>query len=67
MNSIDTAKQKLQETDWSVLPDVETRLANKQEFVYYRQALRNIIINNLVVCSIPTEPTAVWSTPPQAE
>jgi hypothetical protein len=61
MDIVEIAKQKLQESDWSVLPDVETRLANKQDFVYYRQALRNIIINNFVVSSMPEEPKAVWT------
>jgi hypothetical protein len=66
MNSVQSAKQKLQESDWSVLPDVTT-LVNKQDFVAYRANLRLIVINNLEFAVIPTEPVAVWSTTTQAE
>ena len=61
MNSIEIAKQKLQETDWAVLSDV-TDLQNKEEFIVYRQQLRFIVINNLDTSNIPTTPIAVWST-----
>jgi hypothetical protein len=63
MNSVEIAKQKLQETDWAVLPDVETRLTNKQDFVNYRAYLRNIVVQNLTFSNIPNEPVAVWSAP----
>jgi hypothetical protein len=56
------AKQKLKDTDWTVLPDVEAVLSNKEEFVEYRLRLRHIIINNTQIGSLPTEPTTVWST-----
>jgi hypothetical protein len=44
MNSVEIAKVKLQESDWSVLPDVEATLLNKEAFVKYREALRIIVI-----------------------
>jgi hypothetical protein len=67
MNSVEIAKQKLQESDWSVLPDVQTTLENKQDFVNYRFYLRNIVVQNLTTSYIPAEPVAVWSTPAQVE
>jgi len=67
MNSVEISKQKLQESDWSVLPDVQTTLENKQDFVNYRFYLRNIVVQNLTTSYIPAEPVAVWSTPSQAE
>jgi len=62
MNSVEIAKQKLQETDWTVLSDVDTALLNRQDFVVYRSALRKIAINNLIFATIPEEPEPVWST-----
>lgn len=60
MNSIDIAKQKLQESDWAVLPDL-TLLQNKDEFLTYRERLRFIVIKNLDRADIPPTPVAIWS------
>jgi hypothetical protein len=66
-NLINAAKQKLQETDWIMLQDVSEVLSNKEEFVQYRFRLRHIVINNTKFGSLPTEPTPIWSTPPQEQ
>ena len=63
MNSVEIAKVKLQESDWSVLPDVEATLLNKEAFVKYREALRIIVIQKKETSTMPPEPVAVWSTP----
>jgi len=65
--SISVLKQKLQESDWSVLPDVDTTLVNKDEFVKYREGLRMMLVQKLEYTVLPTEPTPVWSAPTQAE
>ena len=61
MNSIEIAKQKLQESDWSVLSDVTT-LVNKEAFVKYREALRIIVVEKKETAFLPPEPAAIWST-----
>jgi hypothetical protein len=66
MNNVEIAKQKLQESDWSVLSDVNTTLVNKQDFIDYRAFLRIIVVYNVESAIIPAEPVAVWSTPTQA-
>jgi hypothetical protein len=66
MNSVEIARQKLQESDWIGLSDVTT-LVNKQDFVNYRFYLRNIVVQNLTTSHIPAEPVAVWSTPSQEQ
>lgn len=53
------AKFKIEQVDWSVLPDVN--LSNKNEFVVYRAALRNLILNPVADPVWPTEPTPIWS------
>lgn len=63
MDSVEIAKQKLQETDWSVLSDVDTRLVNKQDFIDYRAGLRNIVIQNVKFAIIGEEPVAIWADP----
>lgn len=63
MNSVEIAKQKLQESDWAVLSDVTT-LENKQEFITYRERLRTIVIKNLEIAFIPETPVAVWTEAP---
>lgn len=50
------AKQKLQESDWTVLSDVN--LANKSDWETYRAALRTIARN-------PQEGDINWPTKPQ--
>ena len=67
MDSVEIAKQKLQESDWSVLSDVDATLVNKDEFVEYREALRMIVVQKLNCTVFPFEPTPVWSYPTAAE
>jgi hypothetical protein len=50
------AEQQLQDSDWTVLPDVN--LANKSEWETYRAALRSIARN-------PQEGNVNWPTKPQ--
>lgn len=64
---ISVLKEKLKESDWSALPDVETTLVNKDEFVKYRQGLRMMLVQKQYCAHLPSEPTPVWSTPTQAE
>jgi hypothetical protein len=52
------AKEKLQETDFAVLPDVN--LVNKNEFIGYRQVLRNAYLNNNVNFCFIDPPTPIW-------
>jgi len=54
------AKQKLNRSDWAVLPDVS--LANKSEWEAYRAILRNIARNPQDGdVNWPTEPQSIWS------
>lgn len=63
MDSVEIAKAKLQESDWSVLPDVDMTLVNKAEFVKYRENLRIIVVQKLQMSVLPPEPVAIWSAP----
>lgn len=62
------ATQLLSDTDWSTLPDVTDAtknpyLVNSQEFVDYRNQLRQIAVNPPVIVSPwPTRPTEQWSS-----
>lgn len=53
------AKSLLAASDWSVLSDVG--LQNAADFVAYRSALRNLVINPVENPVFPTEPNPVWS------
>lgn len=53
------AKKLLTETDWSALPDVG--LANAEEFISYRAAIRALMITPVEEPTWPAVPTAVWS------
>ena len=53
------AKQLLAQTDWAALPDVG--LANGQEFIAYRSAVRTLMITPVEDPEWPEQPTAVWS------
>ncbi len=55
---IKTAKEKIAEVDWSVLPDVN--LANKPDFETYRASLRQLIFNPVPEPIWPERPTAQW-------
>lgn len=54
------AKQLLEETDWSQLPDVADAIYNKAEFDAYRAALRAIYFNPVCEPVWPERPVAVW-------
>ena len=58
------AKEKLQETDWSVLPDVN--LVNKQDFLDYRNSIRLALINENYTFQFINKPDAILSTIPVA-
>jgi hypothetical protein len=60
---ISVLKEKLEKTDWSVLPDVENTLVNKDEFVQYRKSLRLMLTQKQYCPYLPTEPVAIWSAP----
>jgi hypothetical protein len=52
------AKQLIEKTDWTMLPDVG--ISNVPEFEAYRAALREIIKNPVLDPEYPTEPNPVW-------
>lgn len=63
------AAQKLQDTDWTTIPDVgdptksNPYLSNVQEFVVYRNAVRQYAINPVAGdINWPTVPQEVWTT-----
>jgi hypothetical protein len=60
---------KLQSTDWATIPDVSDStksnpyLSNAQDFVTYRNAVRQYAINPIPgVINWPTVPQEVWTT-----
>lgn len=61
------AAQLLQQTDWTVMPDVadplqsNPYLTNQAEFVAYRNQLRGIAVNPTITAVFPTIPNEVWS------
>jgi len=64
-----TATQKLKDTDWTTIPDVgdstksNPYLSNVQDFVVYRNAVRQYAINPVAGNIIwPTLPQEVWTT-----
>jgi hypothetical protein len=64
-----TAVNKLQSTDWTTIPTVgdptksNPYLSNVQDFVTYRNAVRQYAINPLAgTISWPTVPQEVWTT-----
>ena len=64
-----TAASKLNATDWTTIPDVgdptksNPYLSNVQDFVVYRNAVRQYAINSVAGDIIwPTKPTEVWTT-----
>lgn len=57
-NCKNEAKQKISNSDWSVLPDV--KISNKSEFENYRAILRNYILNPVEDPSWPQEPDPIW-------
>ena len=64
-----TARIKLQSTDWTTIPDVgdptksNPYLSNVQDFVTYRNAVRQYAITPIAGnISWPINPTEVWTT-----
>lgn len=64
-----TAASKLNATDWTTIPDVgdptksNPYLSNVQDFVVYRNAVRQYAINPVAGnINWPTKPTEVWTT-----
>jgi len=64
-----SAMAKLQNTDWTAIPDVgdstksNPYLSNVQDFVTYRNAVRQYAINPVAGdITWPTKPTEVWTT-----
>jgi len=53
------AKEKLQETDFAVLPDV--KLKNKQDFITYRGAIRLALTTNSYSFQFQETPIADWT------
>jgi len=53
-----TAKTKLTDSDWSVLPDVN--ITNRAEFEAYRATIRNLVLNPVADPVFPAEPQPVW-------
>lgn len=56
------ARNKLELTDYSELPDVAAILVNKDEFTTYRTQIRELFLNPVVDPVWPPEPKAVWAT-----
>ena len=52
------AKEQLEKTDYSILPDVS--LTNKDDFVFYRNFVRMIYLNPKINSQFPQEPVPVW-------
>jgi hypothetical protein len=65
----ENAVTRLQNTDWTTIPDVgdptksNPYLSNVQDFVVYRNAVRQYAINPVAGdINWPTKPTEVWTT-----
>lgn len=59
-NCKELAKEKLQETDWTQLGDVDSALTNAAEFASYRAAVRALFIQPQPEPVWPVKPTAEW-------
>ena len=55
------AKQLLENTDYSVLPDIS--LTNKDDFIKYRNVVRFFYFNPTVGATFPEVPKAIWGNP----
>ena len=64
MKKIDLDKL-LQETDWVMLDDVKNSIANLDEFIFYRNELREIRKacenDENIYFNLPIKPTLTWS------
>jgi hypothetical protein len=56
-------KEKLQETDFAVLADVN--LVNRDEFIKYRNFLRNSLVNKNYNIQILDKPKAIFDLTPK--
>ena len=62
-----TASFLLQQTDWTTIPDIalpenNPYLTNQQEFIAYRNVIRNYAVNPVADPVWPTQPTEQWSS-----
>lgn len=55
------AKEQLEKTDYSVLPDVS--ITNKVDFIFYRNLVRSIYFNPALSSCFPQEPLPIWGVP----
>jgi hypothetical protein len=55
------AKQRLEDTDYSELPDVKAILLNSSEFTEYRTQVRSIYLNPITDPVWPPVPKAQWA------
>ncbi len=57
-------KTKLEETDWSVLPDVKLKSYCLDNFIQYRKAIRDELLGNTnetwILSKIPSAPEEEW-------
>jgi hypothetical protein len=56
------AKQRLEDTDYSELPDVKAILVNSSEFTAYRTQIRDLYLNPVANPVWPPVPKAQWAT-----
>lgn len=52
------AKQRLANTDWAVLPDVQ--ITNKSDFENYRAICRGYVLSPVTNPTFPPEPQPIW-------
>jgi hypothetical protein len=61
------ASDLLYKTDWTTIPDVASSinnpyLTNQDEFIAYRNILRQLAVNPVTEPVFPTAPTSQWSS-----
>ena len=54
------AKKRLEDTDFSQLPDVVSVISNKDAFDAYRATVRSIYLSPITAPEWPERPSAVW-------
>ena len=55
-----TASSLLVSTDWAMVPDVADSLANLDDFIAYRAAVRDLRINPVAAPKWPEQPKPIW-------
>lgn len=63
INCKELATELLYETDWATFSDVVSgspKLNNQNEFLMYRQSVRNMLVNPVTNPSFPEKPKAQW-------